>query len=281
MKSTLRKNSCLFLILTFGLTLLPIDTAIARGGGRGGGGGARGGGGGASARMSGGGASRSGGGMQNRGSFDSGSRSQSRSAGQGDRQAASQGRQGDRQSNQQNRQSTSQNRQDDRQGSQQNRQNEMTQRTDSRQQGASDRTDTRQQGASDRQNNRQNFVNNNNNNWYGGGWNGRGYAVPAGWGLVGLTTGLVLGSAIATPPPYYETVYVGSSAYMYSDGVYLQPSGDEYMVVAPPLGATVAYLPDGCTSQVSNGVSYFNCSGVYYQPYFQNGTAVYQVVRIN
>jgi len=66
---------------------------------------------------------------------------------------------------------------------------------------------------------------------------------------------------------------------MYSDGVYLQPSGTEYVIVAPPPGATVAYLPDGCTSVMSKGVSYFNCSGIYYQPFFQNGTAVYQVVQ--
>ncbi len=275
MKSRLRKTSCLFLILALGLTLFPVDTAFARGG-RGGGG--------ASSRMSSGGASRSGGGMQNRGSFNSGSRSQNRSTGQANRQSASQSRQGDRQFNQQdrqdNRQSSSQNRQDNRQGNQQNRQGERTERTDIRQGERSNRTDTRQQGATDRQNNRQNFVDNNNNWNNAGGWYGGGYGVPASWGFVGLTTGLVLGAAIATPPPYYDIIYVGSNSYMYSDGVYLQPSGSEYMVVAPPSEATVNYLPDGCTSLVSNGVSYFNCSGIYYQPYFQNGIAVYKVVQL-
>ncbi len=278
MKSTLRKTSCLFLILALGLTLLPIDPAFARGG-RGGGGGGRGGGGGASPRMSSGGANRSGGGMQNRGSFDSGSRSQSRSTGQANRQSSQQNRQGNSQNRQDNRQTGSQDRQGNRQDSQQNRQGERTQRTDTRQGERTERTDTRQQGATDRQNNRQNFVDD-NRNWVGGGWYGGGYGVPPGWGLVGLTTGLVLGAAIATPPPYYDTVYVGSTPYMYSDGVYLQPSGSEYLVVAPPPGATVNYLPDGCTSLVSNGNSYFNCSGIYYQPYFQNGTAVYRVVQL-
>lgn len=121
----------------------------------------------------------------------------------------------------------------------------------------------------------------NNNNWYnGGGWYGGGYGVPPGWGWVGFTTGLVLGTAIATPPPYYDTVYVGSSSYMYSDGVYLQPSGDEYVIVAPPVGATVNYLPDGCTSVSLNGGYYFDCGGIYYQPFFENGIAVYQVVQL-
>jgi hypothetical protein len=66
---------------------------------------------------------------------------------------------------------------------------------------------------------------------------------------------------------------------MYSDGVYLQPSGSEYVIVAPPVGATVDYLPDGCTSISSNGGYYFDCSGIYYQPFFENGVAVYQVVQ--
>ena len=96
MKFSIRRTSSLFFVLILGLTLLPIDAALARGG-RGGVGGGRVGG--ASPRMSSGGANRSGGEMQNRGSFDSGSRSQSRSTGQADRQSSSQNRQTNRPTN--------------------------------------------------------------------------------------------------------------------------------------------------------------------------------------
>ncbi|CAO5009487.1 hypothetical protein MICAER10613_006390 [Microcystis aeruginosa] len=160
-------------------------------------------------------------------------------------------------------------RQGERQTSQQNRQGERT-----------ERQGERQQQVSDRQQNRQNFIDDNRNGyWRGGGWYGGGYYVPPGWGWVGLTTGLVIGSAIATLPPYYNTVYVGSTSYIYSDGIYLQPSGSSYTVVAPPIGAIVTYLPDGCTTITADNTLYYNCSGIYYQPLFENGSTVYQVVR--
>ena len=160
-------------------------------------------------------------------------------------------------------------RQGERQTSQQNRQGERT-----------ERQGERQQQVSDRQQNRQNFIDDNRNGyWRGGGWYGGGYYVPPGWGWVGLTTGLVIGSAIATLPPYYNTVYVGSTSYIYSDGIYLQPSGSSYTVVAPPIGAIVTYIPDGCTTITADNTLYYNCSGIYYRPLFENGSTVYQVVR--
>ena len=160
-------------------------------------------------------------------------------------------------------------RQGERQTSQQNRQGERT-----------ERQGERQQQVSDRQQNRQNFIDDNRNGyWRGGGWYGGGYYVPPGGGWVGLTTGLVIGSAIATLPPYYNTVYVGSNSYIYSDGIYLQPSGSSYTVVAPPIGAIVTYIPDGCTTITADNTLYYNCSGIYYQPLFENGSTVYQVVR--
>jgi hypothetical protein len=115
--------------------------------------------------------------------------------------------------------------------------------------------------------------------WYGGGWYGGGYGVPPGWGWAALATGLVIGAAVNDPPPYYDTVYVGSTSYIYSDGVYMQPSGSTYTVVAPPTGAVVTYLPDGCTETQMSGMSYYDCSGIYYQAVFQNGSTVYQVVQ--
>lgn len=253
MKRSLCQNLCVLAALLLGTSLLVTDYVDARGGG---GGGSRGGGG-ASPRVN-----RSSD-LQNRGNFSNRS--------QPSRDFS--GRQGERQTNQQNRQGERTERQGERQG-------ERSERTDIRQGERTERQGERQQQVSDRQQNRQNFIDDNRNGyWRGGGWYGGGYYVPPGWGWVGLTTGLVIGSAIATLPPYYNTVYVGSNSYIYSDGIYLQPSGSSYTVVAPPIGAIVTYLPDGCTTITADNTLYYNCSGIYYRPLFENGSTVYQVVR--
>jgi len=44
-------------------------------------------------------------------------------------------------------------------------------------------------------------------------------------------------------------------------------------------GTAVAALPGGCTSIAAGGVSYFNCSGVYYKPSYQGANLVYVVVQ--
>lgn len=113
----------------------------------------------------------------------------------------------------------------------------------------------------------------------GRGWWGGGYYTPPGWGLATFGAGLVLGSALSSPPPRASTVVVNGSSYYYSDGVYVQPQGGSYVVVAPPVGAVVTYLPDGCSATVLNNTQSFSCSGVIYQPYYQNGDLVYQVVK--
>jgi hypothetical protein len=50
------------------------------------------------------------------------------------------------------------------------------------------------------------------------------------------------------------------------------------VVQAPPLGSTIGVLPGGCaTVTVSGGVIY-NCNNVYYRPFYQGTSLVYQVV---
>lgn len=291
MQRSIRTTLCILFVSILSISLLPVDSAYAqRGGGGGRGGGGRGGGG------RGGGASPSinrSVSTQNRGNFNSPPRTSQPSVNRPQPQPnmgtvnrpqpqpnvgtvdRSQIQQNvgtvDRSQAQQNRQGNQQQRQDNRQENQQPRQDERTQRQDNRQ---GERTE--------RQDNRQDFVEDNYNNgyWRGGGWYGGGYHVPPGWGWVGLTTGLIIGAAVAQPPPYYDTIYVGGSDYIYSDGVFLEPSGSEYVVVAPPVGAVVNYLPQGCTTTQTTGGTYYNCSGIYYQPVFQNGATVYQVVRL-
>ena len=207
--------------------------------------------------------------LQNRGNINTYSRN--RSQYQQNRQTTLQNRQGERTERQGNRQIT-----------QQDRQREFTERTDIRQGERTERTDIRQGERTERQDNRQDFIDDNyyGGRWYGGGWYGGGYHVPPGWGWATFTTGLVLGATIATPPPYYTTVYVGSTNYIYSDGVFLEPSGSSYVVVNPPVGAVVTYLPEGCTKIQTNNIMYYNCSDIYYQPFYQNGNTVYKVIQL-
>lgn len=114
---------------------------------------------------------------------------------------------------------------------------------------------------------------------FGGGWNGHGYDTPSGWGLATFASGLVIGGIINTLPPYYIPIDVGSTNYIYSDGVFLQPSGNSYIVTKPPIGAVVPFLPDGCTAINMGGVVYYNCSGIIYQPFYQGSNLVYKVVQ--
>ena len=188
---------------------------------------------------------------------------------------------GNRSQFQQNRQGAITERQGNRQTNWQDRQGERTERTEIRQGERTERTEIRQGEITERQDNRQDFIDDNyyGGRWYGGGWYGGGYRVPPGWGWAAFTTGLVIGSTIATPPPYYSTVYVGSTTYIYSDGVFLQPSGSSYVIVKPPVGAIVTYLPEGCTTTRINNNLYYNCSDIYYQPFYQNGSTVYKVVQ--
>ncbi|WP_024750187.1 DUF6515 family protein [Crocosphaera subtropica] len=269
MKLISSRFSLFFLTLLLCISLLPLESAFAqRGRGRGGFRGS--GGGGASPRIN---RSTS---LQNRGSFNSSGRTR-----QGNRDQFQQDRQANRDQFQQNRQGNQQERQGNRDQFQQNRQGNQQERQSNRQENQQNRQNTIQEN----QQNRQNFIDDNYNGdrWYGGGWYGRGYYAPPGWGAwtaaVGLAAGVAIGATVDSPPPYYSTVYVDNTPYIYSDGVYLQPQGNSYVVVAPPVDAVVSYLPDGCTSTQMNGTQYFDCSGIYYQMVYQNGTTVYQVVE--
>jgi hypothetical protein len=50
------------------------------------------------------------------------------------------------------------------------------------------------------------------------------------------------------------------------------------VVAAPVVGTMVPTLPGGCANINSGGVVLYNCSNIYYRPYYQGTTLVYQVV---
>lgn len=70
-------------------------------------------------------------------------------------------------------------------------------------------------------------------------------------------------------------------------GGYRNPYRDDYFRLFPPgwrtmlLNDALYYmydtLPVGCPSVIINGITYYSCGGIYYQPYLYNGQTVYMV----
>ena len=54
------------------------------------------------------------------------------------------------------------------------------------------------------------------------------------------------------------------------------PNG--YKVIPPPIGITVATLPNGAVDQTISGVAYFTYGGAWYRPMYSGGGVAYQVV---
>jgi Family of unknown function (DUF6515) len=95
---------------------------------------------------------------------------------------------------------------------------------------------------------------------YHGGYSG---AAVAGAAIGGAMIGAAVASS-AKPAP----VYVAAPVY------YAAP-----VTYAPAVGTVVAGLPPGCSSMSINGVSYMNCAGVFYMPFYSGGALMYQVAQ--
>lgn len=48
---------------------------------------------------------------------------------------------------------------------------------------------------------------------------------------------------------------------------------------APAMGTIVGTLPGGCATVSAPGAVIYNCNNIYYRPYYQGTTLVYQVVQ--
>ena len=57
---------------------------------------------------------------------------------------------------------------------------------------------------------------------------------------------------------------IAGQQYYYDYGVYYQPSGNGYAVVAPPIGAVVSYLPDGYVTVQVGDALYYYYGGAFY-----------------
>ncbi len=82
------------------------------------------------------------------------------------------------------------------------------------------------------------------------------------------------GLRVSFLPDNFFTVSLGRSHYYYSDGLYYNRAGSNYIIVRPPMGAVVRALPVEYRPVTINGVTYYVDNGTYYI-YTRNG---YQVV---
>ena len=108
-----------------------------------------------------------------------------------------------------------------------------------------------------------------------GGWHGGvavGYRPPCCWGGAAVAGaaigGAMVGAAVASTAYAPAPVYYASPAPVY----YAAPT-----TYAPAVGTVVASLPPGCSSVSVNGVSYMNCGGTFYMPFYSSGALMYQV----
>jgi hypothetical protein len=141
------------------------------------------------------------------------------------------------------------------------------------------------------------------------------YYASSGAGYVVVSA--PVGAVVHAVPTYTTVVYAGATPYYYSGGTYyvatsqpapqpppaethvnvnvsVEAAGDgaeefpevpmtedehNYEVVAPPVGATVPYLPDEADEETVGGKMYLVYDGTYYQPFQSEGETIYMVVE--
>ncbi|MCA9778281.1 MAG: hypothetical protein KC800_16255 [Candidatus Eremiobacteraeota bacterium] len=92
------------------------------------------------------------------------------------------------------------------------------------------------------------------------------------------TTALAVGYRAAYLPAGYSTFYYGATPYYYYGGDFYTSDNDGYVVVQPPVGATVQTLPPGATL-VEGQSDLYVYNGVYYRSVYQGGGVAYIVTN--
>jgi outer membrane usher protein FimD/PapC len=100
-----------------------------------------------------------------------------------------------------------------------------------------------------------------NVNVHGGCYN-CGYYHDNSWNWGSFAAGAAVGAV--------TTAAVASAAH--------SPSSTTVVIQAPAVGAVIPALPGGCSTVSAGGTMIYNCSNVYYRPYYQGTQLVYQVV---
>ena len=84
------------------------------------------------------------------------------------------------------------------------------------------------------------------------------FSNPGDPGVNAFIAGAVIGATIASISMEPTTVVVHEHTYYYSEGVYLEKSGSEYIVIGAPVGAVISDLPPGhSVIHVQNSPYYF------------------------
>jgi len=117
--------------------------------------------------------------------------------------------------------------------------------------------------------------------WQGGnrppsaGWQGRPAPSHGNWGPHPSywRPGYVVN---AMPSGHYRVPYRGSD-YYFNDGYWYRPYGSRYVVVTPPYGLRVRYLPSYAEQVWIGSIGYFLAAGTYYL--WQAGSQDYEVVE--
>lgn len=90
------------------------------------------------------------------------------------------------------------------------------------------------------------------------------YYWGSNWHPVGTFLSTVATVAVATAVADNIATQLSQPVY-YSDGVFLQPENNGYVVIAPPIGYGVASLPDNTFATLYNGSTYYYYNGTFYQ----------------
>jgi len=85
------------------------------------------------------------------------------------------------------------------------------------------------------------------------------------------------GAVIRDLPAGATTVNYAGVSYRYHDGVWFEPRGPAFIVVAPPIGLIVPTLPQFATRVIANGQTYFYANETYYRSRAEGGG--YEVVN--
>ena len=72
------------------------------------------------------------------------------------------------------------------------------------------------------------------------------------------------GYVIERLPPHYRVVKHKGHRYYYAGGAWYQPYGPSFIVVNPPVGLTISFLPEFTASVTFGGVPYYRSGPVFY-----------------
>ena len=73
-----------------------------------------------------------------------------------------------------------------------------------------------------------------------------------------------IGISVDFLPPHPRLVAYGRDRFFFSGGVWYRPFGPRFVVVAPPFGLVIPFLPDYYDTRVISGDTYYVSDDVYY-----------------